>query len=294
MTVDLKPPVTLLMGAAGAGKTTSLRTFVEAGLELFVLVTEPTGVDSLLDSFRTAGLPLDKLHWHVVAPTAPGLKALKDAAKLIKAKGYEELASLKTGIGKEHQTQAMAFLEAIEDFTDARTGESFGDVTEWDDTRAFVVDSMSGLNRIVLDNTVGLKPSMHQGEWGVAMNFAEQLVMMITSSTKCHVAFTAHIEREPNEITGVPLITFASIGRKLAPRLTKMFSEVVLAERGDGSSSTQNGFRWSTAEQGTELKNRALPVGSNLTPSFVPIVEAYRKRKAELEAEVATASETEK
>jgi hypothetical protein len=285
----VKPPVTLLMGAAGAGKTTSLRTLVEAGLELFVLVTEPTGIDSLLDSFKKHNLPLDKLHYHVVAPTAAGLKGLRQMATQIKAKGYEELASLKSGIGKEYQTQAIAFLDAIEDFVDARTGESFGDVTEWDDTRAFVVDSMSGLNRIILDNTVGLKPSMHQGEWGVAMNFCEQVIMTLTSTTKCHVVFTAHVEKEPNELTGVPQTTFSSIGKKLAPKLTKMFSEVVLAERGDGSSNPQTGFKWSTAEQGADLKNRALPVGSNLLPSFVPIVEAHNRRKADV-AEPTTAT----
>lgn len=285
----VKPPVVLLMGAAGAGKSTSLRTYVEAGLELFVLVTEPTGVDSLLDSFKTAGLPLDKLHYHVVAPTAPGIKALKQMATTIKAKGYEELAALKTGIGKEYQTQAMAFLETVEDFVDDRTGEAFGDVTEWDDTRAFVVDSMSGLNRIIIDNTVGLKPSMHQGEWGVAMNFAEQVIMMLTANTKCHVCFTAHVEKEPNEVTGVLQTTFASIGKKLAPKLTKMFSEVVLAERGDGSANPQSGFKWSTAEHGADLKNRALPVSSNLYPTFKPIVEAHLRRKADA-AETSTAA----
>lgn len=285
--MNLQPPVTLLMGAAGAGKTTSLRTLVEAGLELFVIVTETTGVDSLIDSFMREKLPLDKLHYHVVAPSAAGIKGLKEAARLIKAKGYEELASLKSGIGKEHQTQMMAFLEAIEDFTDQH-GVSFGDVTEWDDTRALVIDSMSGLNRIILDNTVGLKPSMHQGEWGVAMNFAESLIMTLTSSVKCHLVITAHIEREPNEITGVPIITMSSIGRKLAPKLQRMFSEVILAERGDGSSNPQSGFRWSTAEHGTELKNRAMGVGSNFKPTFVQIVEVYNRRKAEL-AESATA-----
>jgi len=68
-------------GDAGAGKTWSLATLIEAGLEVFVLTTEPNGMDSLLDAVATKKLPLSKLHWHAVSPASPGWDGLIEVAK---------------------------------------------------------------------------------------------------------------------------------------------------------------------------------------------------------------------
>ena len=54
----------MLCGTTGTGKTHSIRTLVESGIETFVLFTEP-GMEVLAD------LPPEKLHWHYVAPAAP-------------------------------------------------------------------------------------------------------------------------------------------------------------------------------------------------------------------------------
>jgi hypothetical protein len=115
------------------------------------------------------------------------------------------------------------------------------------------------------------------------MNSLEMLLLKLTADCKCFFVLTAHIDKEPNELTGGTTIYASALGRKLAPKIPRFFSEVVLAKR------AADGFSWSTASSEADLKNRALPVSSKLEPDFRPIVEAYRRRvalsqKAELAA----------
>lgn len=270
----LKAPSTVLMGPPGAGKTDSIITLLEAGIETFVVVTEPNGLDSLLDSAARRKIPLDLLHWHVVSPTAAGWSGIKDMAKTIGSMSYSAIADLKSGVGKQHVKQMNDFLECFENFTDDRTGEIFGDVTTWDDSRALVLDSLSGLNKLAKEHTVGFKPSMHQGEWGIAMNLEEAIIYKLASDCMCYFVVIAHIDRTPIEATGGTQVSMAALGNKLAPQLVKLFSEVVLAKR------EKDKFLWSTMESGVDVKNRALPISDHLSPSFSQIVATHKQRRA--------------
>lgn len=270
-------PSILLLGAPGSGKTYSLPTsIVNSSRELFVLVTEPNGVDSLVDSVRAHDLPIERVHWHLVSPAAPKWSALTEMANKVSALGQEDLARLKSGIGKRETQQFTRILAAVADFPDDRTGETFGDVTEWDpEGRVFAIDSLSGLSTMALDLAVGYKPTPHQGEWGIAMNLLDKLILSLTASLRCMFILTAHIDREYNELTGSVQNMPSVLGRKLAPKLPRFFSEVVLAKR-DGDK-----FLWSTAEKDADLKNRALPISSSLPPTFEPIAAKYAERLAD-------------
>lgn len=272
--MPIQPPGTLLMGPPGSGKTTSLVTLALAGIEVFVIITEPTGVDSLLDAWTKYNAPIDKLHWATISPTAAGWKAMAEMGKMINAMSYKDLSEMKQGIGKSEMKQFPKLLMLCENFFCERTQKHFGDVTSWGSDRALCVDSLSGLNLIMMQHTVGFKPSPHQGEWGIAMNSEEMLLLKLTSDCQCFFILTAHVDKEPNELTGGTTIYASALGRKLAPKIPRFFSEVVLARR------MANKFVWSTASNDADLKNRALPVGSELEPSFKPIVEAYRARLA--------------
>jgi hypothetical protein len=274
MTTFLQPPSTLLMGPPGCGKTTVLATLAKAGLEVFVIVTEPNGVESLIDAWDRMGLPIDKLHWATVSPSPAGWKAMEEMGRMINSMSYKDLSETKQGIAKSEMKQFPKLLSLFQNFVDERTGESFGDVTTWDSTRALAVDSLSGLNLIVMQHTVGYKPSPHQGEWGIAMNSLEMLLLKLTADVKCFFILTAHIDKEPNELTGGTTIYASALGRKLAPKIPRFFSEVILARR------SAEGFTWSTASNDADLKNRALPVSSKLVPDFTPIVDAYKRRVA--------------
>jgi hypothetical protein len=275
--IPLQPPAVLLQGAPGAGKTDSLTTLVAAGIETFVLGTEPGFQESLIDAMTRRKLPMDKLHWATVQPGHMGWDAMKDVITAIGAQGFMELQNIKSGVGKtETRKPAMKFLEQLKDFQCERTGKSYGDTSLWDHSRALVVDSLSGLSIMAMALTIGYKPAAHQGEWGVAMSFLENLILKMTSDRKCFFVMTAHVEKESNEISGVQQIMASTLGRKLAPKIPRFFSEVVYAKRTITNGAAA--FTWSTVDAQADLKNRALPISNNLIPDFKPIVDAYNAR----------------
>jgi len=271
--VSLQPPHCLLMGPAGSGKTTSLASFARAGIECFIIVTEPTGVDSLLDVWEREKLPIDLLHYSVVAPASPGWQGFKDLSTRINAMSYKDLSEMKSGIGKETMKQFPKLLGNLENFHDERTGKDYGDVTSWRPDRLLALDSLSGLSLITMQHTVGFKPSPHQGEWGIAMSAIETLLLKLSSDCNCFFVLTAHIEKEPDEITGMAKVAVSTLGRKLAPKIPRFFSEVVRARK-----DVTGKYLWSTLDSEADLKNRALPSSNSMSQDFGPIIEAYRRR----------------
>lgn len=267
----LMPPSVALMGVSGAGKTYAIHTFALAGVEIYFLGTEPNAVDTLLDACERNKVDMNLVHYHQMKIAAPGWDAIEQNIKLVKEMSYETLTTQKD-ISKRHMEHLMEMFKACKDFPDDRTGKNFGDATSWGPSRVFVIDSLSGLNRMAREYVVGYKPTMHQGEWGVAMQLEENIIVKLLTDRNCYFVLTAHVDREVDEISGGTTITMSALGRKLAPQLVKYFSEIVLAKR-DGTK-----FIWSTAEANAAVKNRALPVSSSLPPTFVPIIEHHRKR----------------
>jgi hypothetical protein len=275
-TTILQPPSVLLEGGSGSGKTSSIVTLLQAGLEVFVIGTEPGFVDSLLDRARVLNVSIDKLHWMSVLPATEGWEALDEMTRVIGTMDFEGVSKLK-GVGKDKtRVPAMKFLNALKDFHDERTGQSYGSFTQFDDTCALAIDSLSGLSIIAWYLTVGNKPTAAPGEWNIAMNYIEALLMKINSDRQCYFILTAHIEKEMDEILGVQKIMTSTLGRKLAPKIPRFFSEVVYSQR----TTNVPQFRWSTIDANADLKNRVLPVSNILDQSFVPVVEGHKKRIA--------------
>lgn len=278
--LTIQPPASLLMGESGSGKTSALATYLEAGIETFVLCTEPGGAESLVDWAQKKNYDLNKLHWASALPAVQGWQGLIDMVSEISTKDFETISKNKTGIGKEHtRPAAMRLLSNLQNFTCERTGQQYGDFTTWDDSRALCLDSLSGLSVLGWALTVGHKPTAHMGEWNIAMNFINDLLMKITSDRKCFFTLTAHVEKEMNELTGVNQIMVSTLGKKLAPKIPRFFSEVLYAKRG---SKPTDPFLWSNIDPQIALKNRGLIVSDKLPPSFVPLVQAYNQRKKAL------------
>jgi len=247
---------------------------VKAGIETFVLVTEPGGVDSLVDGVRDVGGDINLLHWMSVLPITEGWDALDEMTKVIGNLDFEGVSKLK-GVGKDKtKIAAMNFLQALKDFRCERAMASYGSFTQWGPDKALVVDSLSGLSTIAWYLTVGNKPTAAPGEWNIAMNYLEALLMKINSDRKCYFVLTAHIEKEMDEISGAMRIMTSTLGRKLAPKLPRFFGEVVYAQRMKDDPK----FRWSTIDNAADLKNRVLPVGDKLAPDFQAVVNGYNAR----------------
>ena len=269
----MKPPTTLLMGGVGTGKTTSLVTYLEAGLKLAVVINEPDGEGPLVDAITRAGLPLDNLHTCYVPFARTDWETLQTLITNVNRMNFKDLADLK-GIKKTNYRQMFELYDALTNFKDDRTGEEFGPVEEFDDTWALSIDSTTGLNTMCRTLVVGAKPAPSIGEWGVMMNVQTAFVDKLTSDLNCFFALTAHVSKTFVEAEGRVMLTPMCVTKSLGDVIPRMFSDVVMAKR-EGAT-----FYWSTVENNADLKFRNLEPSNTLPPSFVPIVEAYRKRQS--------------
>jgi hypothetical protein len=251
------------VGATGTGKTHSIRTLVEAGLEVFVVFTEP-GMEVLTD------IPSDKLHWKYISPTTVDWIDMIDSADKINRLPFKALTEM-GDINKSKYKEFLELLTTLSNFVDDRTGEVFGSVDSWDASRVLVVDSLSGLNIMAMNLVTGSKPVKSMADWGVAIDNLERLITKLCVDTKCHFVMTAHLERETDENTGGSALMASTLGRKLAPKLPRFFSDVIHVKR-EGEK-----FVWSTATSNVDLKARNLPLRDNQPPTFLPIIESWRK-----------------
>lgn len=277
-TPNLQPPSILLMGPSGSGKTFSLSTLLEAGLEVFVISTEPRGIETLLDVVASKKLDLSKLHWRYIGPARAGFQILADQGDLIARSNQEALAKQIPKIRENPSWVEM--LKTFVNFKDDKDGKEYGDVTKFDGTKAIVVDSLSGVSAMAMDVTVGDKVTAHVGEWGIAIKAIDKFILTCCSDLKCFFVMTAHIEREEDPNTGALKMMTSTLGKKLAPTIPRYFSEVLSAET--DSDGDKKFFRWSNNNPQFVLKNRSLPISSKLPPNFGPIVEAYKKRLASI------------
>lgn len=277
-TEDLSAPSMLIMGPPGTGKSWSLHTLLAAGLEVFIIATEPNAVDTILDACERNGVSTDKLHWTTIMPVSAGWSTLGEMARQINLLGYEDLGKIKSGIERTKTGRpAQRLIETLANFHCDHCKREFGDCEAWGDDRALVLDSLSGLNDIALRCHIGMKPTAHQGEWGVAMNFESEIIKALTR-LPCYTVLIAHIDRDYNVVTQTTTISPGALGAKLGPKIGREFSEVVLAKR------VKDQFVWSTSEVNTDVKNRSLAISDSLLPNFQPIVDAHRRRKASLAA----------
>lgn len=267
-----QPPSVLNMGAPGSGKTWALSTFLKSGINLFSIVTEPHGVESLIDAVRTQGLDMNLLHWHYVPPSSPGWTALRKAATLANTMSYKDLSDLKMGVAREEQKALFRLFDLCEHLMDQRTGKDLGPVERLGPTWAVALDSLSGLNDICKQNTVGFKPSPHQGEWGTCMSLEEQILNQLSSDLTSFFVVNCHIDRVVEEVSLSSKVVPAALGSKLGPRIPKYFGDFVYSQRREA------GFTWSTLSNEADLKNRTLPIRKELPPDYTPIVEGFRAR----------------
>jgi len=255
----------LLFGPPGSGKTHSLRTLVDAGLEVFILFTEP-GMEVLSDTDP------DQVHWNYTPPAIPKFTTILDNFQKINKFSNEALQQL-TNLNAKDYGQAMDLLQQCMNFKDVRTGKEFGDVTEWGTDRVFVVDSLTGLNIMLLDLCVGAKPLKTLPDWGKAMDQEERLLNMWTLGTTCHFVLTAHVDRQVDEVMGGLKLLPAALGKKIGPSMGRFFSDVVMTERQNDK------WVWNTALSNADTKARNLAWKDGLTPSFVPLINNWKSRQ---------------
>lgn len=253
----------MLLGDTGTGKTTAIRTFIDCGITPFCLFTEP--------SFEVLGeLPADKLHWHYVPPVTDSLDTILDKATKVATMTFEALTKVYDA-NRGRDNKFLELVKSLNDFKCDRTGQSFGPVKNWGTDRVLVVDSLSGLGLMVMHMVVGAKPAKDMKDWGLAQDQLEGLINWLCTSLRCHFLLTAHAERELDEVAGSQIMA-STLGKKLAPKLPRYFSDVIIAQR------TGREFKWSTAAAGVALKARNLPISDGLLPTFEQCIKTWQSR----------------
>lgn len=261
----------ILMGPAGSGKTFSIGTLVDTGIETFYLALEP-GLESLLGYYKDRDKPIpDNLHWHIQEAPAASFTELIDSATKINTLSYQGLAKLQDPKRNKYNT-FIQLLKDLSDFPDDRTQKKFGSVDSWGADRALVIDGMTGLGRAVMSMIIGGKPIKSVAEWGIAQDQLERILQQLTANCKCHFILIAHIERETDEILGGIKLMISTLGKKLTPKIPPMFSDVILTVR----EGTQ--WFWDTASQLADVKTRNLPIKKDNAPDFGKIINKWKSR----------------
>ena len=260
----MKLPNVLLMGDSGTGKTMSLLTLPEAGITPFIIATESNAFTQI------NRMPCPKLHYRYIKPGAPSWDALANSLDQVNKLSNDLLQKL-AGVEKHKHNQILQVVGACANFVCDRCGEKFGDVASWGEDRALVIDSFSGINDLAMANTVGGKPILTQPDWGVAMRSELMLIQMLTNIPSAMFVCIAHLTQERDPVSGRILKMPNALGQKVAPDLPRQFTDVITAVR-EGTK-----FTWSTMEADTVSAARHFPLASGLKPSFVQIMDEWRK-----------------
>lgn len=271
----VSPPAILNVGAPGAGKTFALATLAASDKveKLIYIFTDPGGDEALIDAFRHYNVPISKLHWQYVPPSAGDWSVFEDTLKKVSMFDYDGLSKLKSGINKEGHQQFFDLLSAMTNFTCQRTGEELGSVDDFPTTWAVAYDSLTGLNKLARETTVGSKPTLHQGEWGTAMSIEENFIRKFVAGIKCPRVIISHLDQARDELTGRISFLPALLGQKLAPQIPHLFSDVIYSHTEGGN------FHWATMHDSIALKSRNLPMNAKLAPDYRPLLEKWEERK---------------
>ena len=251
----------LLEGPAGTGKTTSLRTAFPHVERAFILSTEPGLEIVLRKKLGDLPIPGSNVHWKYLPPARPSWSNLRDAALKINSLDIEALQKQKMGINKTDYDQFLQMIDVLGNFECDCCKKSHGAADEWGENDLLAMDGLTGISTMSMDLTVGAKPVKTQPDWGVAMDNLERFVGKCVFDTRCSFILLAHVAKEKDEVSGAIHVTTSTLGNKLAPKLVQMFDEVLLAKKGEH-------FHWSNNEPMVDLKNRYLPLSSELDPDW--------------------------
>lgn len=268
----INAPKILLMGPGGSGKTYALRTLAAAGVTPFILALDGQGLEAISD------IKDPHIHWHNIAQPETSFALLASEAARLGNYNFEGITKAADPL-KSKQRRFVDTLTSLSKFVCDRCGVDFGPIDKWGTDRAIVIDHFTELNQAAKEWAVGNKLVLHEGEWQIAMNTVENLVRNLYNIPRCWVIMIAHIDREQDFVMGGSKVMVHALGRKLAPKLNPLFSDVILAVR-QGKE-----FLWDAAAPDVDLKTRNFPIQQKMPPDFAIGVRAWQSRGGIIETE---------
>lgn len=263
----------LLVGESGSGKSFATASLADVpGLQVRYLWCEDA-FDSIARYFADKGRKLpDNIAWHRIPMVAVDIDEILEITKNVNLLSFQGVSNMSDGNKSKHQG-FIKFQSALAQYIDGRTGRSLGKVSSWGPDCVLVVDSLTALTNMAVTNAVGYQPLRGPNIIGLVQNVLEMVLDWMTS-LNCHVVLTAHVERELDEIAGGMKIMVSTIGKKLAPKVPRYFSDVIHAKR-DGDK-----FTWATNTNDFALKTRLLPIAGGLEPTFAKLMAKWRELAA--------------
>lgn len=266
----------LIMGPGGTGKTTSLGTLVDAGLEVFTIFTE-SGRESLLGYWTDRGQQVPaNLHWKDIRAANLGFADLAAAAQDVLMLTPKMLFD-KPDANKAKYTAFIQLLQTLANFKCDRDGKEYGAVDKWGTNRVIAIDSLTGISDFAMQNVTGGKVVRDQADWGKAQGLLMFLLRQLADGCRCHFVLLAHVERETDMVSGGVKLMPSTLGKALPPKLSPMFSEVLLSER------TANQFTWSNNSPMADTKSRYLAPGQH-PQDFRPLLAQWKSRGGVIDA----------
>lgn len=266
----LSGPKVLLMGPSGTGKTHSIGTLVEQGIEVFYFAYEQ-GHEALYGYFTDNNKPIpSNLHTCTVAAPSASFSEMADSVSYVSRLSYEALKK-QTDPNRSKYNQLEGFLRSFNNVTDD-DGVKYGPVDDFGTNRAIVIDGLTGLCASAMQTVIGGKFDRDQKDWGLAQNMIENTLRKLTSECRCHIILIAHVERETDPNGGGLKLMASALGRALAPKLPAMFSDVILTKR------LGREFVWDTEDPTADLKSRNLPINAKNQPTFKLIIDKWKSR----------------
>lgn len=269
----------LIEGEGGSGKTYSLGTAIEYSPKLQVhYMAFESGAESLAGYFldpppRGRGMKSlpENLHITTIKPPAASWTEMAENTRYINTLSLGALKKM-TDPSRSKYDQFEKFLRTFNDVTDD-SGKKYGSVDSWGTDRMIVIDGATGLARAASQAVTGGKVDKDQSDFGLLMGLIEEFLRRITdASCRCHFVLLAHVERETDEVLGGSKITISIPGKKLAPKIPPMFSDVILAKR------IGKKFVWDTEDSNAVLKTRNLPISAENPPTFKTILDSWSQR----------------
>lgn len=273
-TIANAAPKVALIGDSGTGKTHALKTLIAAGITPFVIATEQNFVQIMQEELGKT------CHFKFISPQAQhSWGNILDMAQKINSLSYENLTKV-TDPFKQASNKFLEVVSACNNFVCDCCKKSWGSVSNWNTDRAVVIDSFTGLSDMAFNLVVGNKPVRAMPDYQVAQNALRMLLSPLTTQMKAMFIIICHLDREKDELTGGTFLTIKSVGAKVGPDIPRMFSDVIRVRR---EATT---FTWDTADTQSTVTARNIPIKSGQLPSFVPLIEAWKKRGGQILATV--------
>lgn len=258
-------PNTMLIGPAGRGKTTSLRTLPEAGLQTFALFTEP--------SMQVVSDLHGWFHWAYLPPYIESWDIHEARARNISSSTWESLSSTSEDPHRAYYNTWLGLYPILRNFTCVECGQEFGDVKSWGPDRALAIDGLSGLNQMSLAFCKGgAIGDPHGRARGTAADQVYGLFGQDLCYLSCMYVLIGHSRESYFEDQRMMKTSIDILGRKTAGAWSRTFNDVLLA------GYDENGFYWDNANPAADVKAGYLEMSARHPQSFVPMVEAWRRR----------------